>query len=231
MANPDVKKSDKGLRSLAGQVIYIVGPRRFQNELVSLFLEQQTGATCLIREDLGSVQGVDDSHKGQPNPSLVLLDCQGRDPESLSDELESHGQDTLSRISIALFNVDPSLGIEEEVVVRGVRGIFYEQDPVDRLPKGVSAILDGELWVSREIMSKYILKYKGQSGLPKGDTTGLTPREMEILAMVAAGAKNEEIADKLCISPHTVKTHVYNIFKKIDVPNRLQAALWAAKNL
>jgi len=80
-------------------------------------------------------------------------------------------------------------------------------------------------------MSKYILKYKGQSGLPKGDTTGLTPREMEILAMVAAGAKNEAIADKLCISPHTVKTHVYNIFKKIDVPNRLQAALWAAKNL
>jgi len=102
MANPDVKKSD-----LAGQVIYIVGPRRFQNELISLFLEQQTGATCLIREDIGSVQGVDDSHEGQPNPSLVLLDCQGIDAESLSDELGSHGQDTLSRISIVLFNVDP----------------------------------------------------------------------------------------------------------------------------
>ena len=159
------------------------------------------------------------------------MDCQGIDPESLSNELGSHGQDTLSRIFIALFNVDPSLGIEEEAVVRGVKGIFYEQDPVDRLPKGVSAILDGELWVSREIMSKYILKYKGQSGFPKGDATGLTRREMEILVMVAAGAKNEEIADKLCISPHTVKTHIYNIFRKIDVPNRLQAALWAAKNL
>jgi LuxR family transcriptional regulator of csgAB operon len=60
---------------------------------------------------------------------------------------------------------------------------------------------------------------------------GLTPREVEILAMVAVGAKNEEIAEKLHISPHTVKTHIYNIFKKIDVPNRLQAALWAASNL
>ena len=49
--------------------------------------------------------------------------------------------------------------------------------------------------------------------------------------MVAVGVKNEEIADRLCISPHTVKTHIYNIFKKIGVPNRLQAALWAAQNL
>jgi DNA-binding CsgD family transcriptional regulator len=72
------------------------------------------------------------------------------------------------------------------------------------------------------------------------------PREIEILSMVAFGAKNEQIADKLFISPNTVKTHVYNIFKispntvkthvynifkKISVPNRLQAALWAAKNL
>ncbi|MFH1935680.1 MAG: helix-turn-helix transcriptional regulator [Pseudomonadota bacterium] len=59
----------------------------------------------------------------------------------------------------------------------------------------------------------------------------LTPREVEILTMMATGATNANIADKLCISPHTVKTHIYNIFKKIDVPNRLQASLWATKNL
>ena len=65
----------------------------------------------------------------------------------------------------------------------------------------------------------------------KQDDAMLTSREMEILAMISMGAKNEEIAEKLCISPNTVKTHIYNIFKKIGVPNRLQAALWAAKNL
>ena len=62
-------------------------------------------------------------------------------------------------------------------------------------------------------------------------STILTPRQVEILALVAVGATNEQIADKLCISPQTVKSHLYNIFKKINVPNRVQAALWAAKNL
>jgi LuxR family transcriptional regulator of csgAB operon len=59
----------------------------------------------------------------------------------------------------------------------------------------------------------------------------LTPRQIQILAQVAVGATNDEIADKLYLSPHTVKTHLYNIFKKINVPNRMQASLWAAKNL
>ena len=58
----------------------------------------------------------------------------------------------------------------------------------------------------------------------------LTNREKEIVNLIAVGHSNTEIADKLCISHHTVKTHINNLFKKIDVPNRLQATLWVLNN-
>ncbi|HCY85736.1 MAG TPA: hypothetical protein DHV36_11430 [Desulfobacteraceae bacterium] len=66
---------------------------------------------------------------------------------------------------------------------------------------------------------------------PGNDDTGLTRREKEILDLIASGFSNQQIADELFISPHTVKTHLHNIFKKINVKRRLQAALWAAENL
>ena len=97
-------------------------------------------------------------------------------------------------------------------------------------------ILNGELWVSRDVLSKYVLEDRDY--YPSYDMKSikraeqkLTKREQEILAMVSVGARNDEIADSLCISRHTVKTHLYNVFKKIHVADRLQAALWAAKEL
>ncbi len=80
-------------------------------------------------------------------------------------------------------------------------------------------------------MTESLLKIQRQNALSAPRSTVLTPREIEILTMVAQGAPNQKISEDLCVSPHTVKTHLYNIYKKIEVPNRLQAALWAVKNL
>lgn len=80
-------------------------------------------------------------------------------------------------------------------------------------------------------MNRYIQKGERSHNPSHVVETVLTRREMEILSVLASGAKNEEIADKLFISPHTVKTHLYAIYRKIKVSNRLQAVLWASKNL
>jgi DNA-binding NarL/FixJ family response regulator len=214
---------------LKDKLIFVVGPRRLQNELILYFLEQNGGATCRAGSD--SPQSPTVAATGTDQPHLVLWDSDGRDQEDCMAALESFPKDVLSRDYVALFNVRPELGIEEAALSRGVRGFFYVQDTLAQLQKGVITIFDGELWVSRGIMSKFVLDKKGYSSVPQKNATILTRREMEILSQVAAGATNEDIARTLFISPNTVKTHIYNIFKKINVPNRLQAALWAAKNL
>jgi len=220
---------DKELAQLTDKVIYIIGPRRFQNELMVFFLERETGAKCIGGEDVRYVPTIDDKDISQRK--LILLDCLGKDLDTYLVELESSGEDILYRHLVALFNVGRGLGIEEKALKKGVRGFFYEQETLETFTKGVHAIFNEELWVSRGIMTKTILKNRDEDIVSKKDTTMLTPREIEILTMVSVGAKNEDIADELFISPNTVRTHIYNIFKKIDVPNRLQAALWAAKNL
>ena len=226
---PKTSSRDKELAQLTDKVIHIIGPRRFQNGLVVFFLEREIGARCIEGKDVHHAPNIGDKDINQPK--LILLDCLERDLDAYLVELESGGENILYRHLVALFNVSRDLGIEEKALKRGVRGFFYEQEPLERFTKGVQAIFDGELWVSRGIMTKTILENRGRDIILKKDETILTPREIEILTMVAVGAKNEEIADELFISPNTVRTHIYNIFKKIDVPNRLQAALWAAKNL
>jgi len=59
------------------------------------------------------------------------------------------------------------------------------------------------------------------------ENTGLTIRELEVLRLIAQGFSNKEIAGLLRVSPHTVKTHLKNIFSKLDVTDRTQAAIWA----
>ena len=208
--------------------VYIVGPLKLQNALLASFLERETGANCLAVERLHDIQ-VDKEDTRQPG--LVLWDCLGKDMESRLSEFETVGKKISARNAVALFNLSPELGIEAEFMARGTQGFFYKHDPPDQFLKGIRVILNGEVWLSRKIMAQFLRNGKSQGGFSTIYEANLTDRESEILTMVAVGASNKNIAEKLYISPRTVKCHLYNIFKKINVPNRLQAALWAAKSL
>ena len=212
------------------KVIYIIGPRRIQNELIGEFLKHNLGVQCYAGEDFPSIS-FPGSPKRKDRDMLILLECQEKDPRMLLFELRSQSNFNMSQYQIALLNVPLGNGIEKECLRQGVRGFCYEKDSLELFLKGVSSIINGELWVSRAIMSNYILAGTSEDITTIDEKSSLTQREIEILALVAVGARNEEVADELCISPHTVKSHLHNIFKKINVPNRLQAALWAAKNL
>jgi len=222
-------ENQKSSDASPGNVVYIVGPRKLQNEAIASCLERETGDQCFVLGDINHIEL--DGQEDQGRQILVLLDCQGKGQKNVLAELWPYLRQKRSGNRVALFNVTRVSGIEKKCVAEGIRGFFYEEDQLGNLLKGVRAILDGDWWLSREVMIKCILEGTDEDKYARRGNEVLTSRQVEILAQVAVGASNDEIASRLNISSHTVKTHLYNIFKKINVPNRLQAALWAAKHL
>jgi LuxR family transcriptional regulator of csgAB operon len=128
-----------------------------------------------------------------------------------------------------LDHVDLDWSIEHQAIDLGVRGILYDNQNIESYPKAVNAIINGELWYPRRILEERLLEYYLRPPEQEDEKLTLTMREREILSLLSTGISNQEIAKKLCISPHTVKTHAYNIYKKINVTNRLNAALWLVR--
>lgn len=111
-------------------------------------------------------------------------------------------------------------------------GVFYLDDEMDTLIKGMSKILQDEMWLTRKLAQEYILHYRaGNSVVTSRMYAKLTKREQQIIKLLGSGASNIEIADKLFVSENTVKTHLHNVFKKINAKNRLQALIWAKNNI
>jgi DNA-binding NarL/FixJ family response regulator len=225
----DHSGTGQSLEPSARRVIHIVGPRRLQNEAIASCLERETGEQCFVHEIMGDL--LLDEESDNSRQGLVLLDCQGKDKKNVLAELRPYLSQKQSEKYIALFNVSRDCGIEKNCISEGVRGFFYAEDQLEIMVKGVQAVLEGDWWLSREVMIKCILEGTDEDRYVQRGNDVLTSRQIEILAQVAVGASNDEIADRLNISSHTVKTHLYNVFKKIKVTSRLQASLWAAKHL
>ena len=206
--------------------VWIIGPRHLQNALLADFLRRELETVCHLAGSAPVPLPATDA-----GVRIVLLDALDITAEGFSNWYRPLSERLSQADRPLLLNLAPDQRIDTVAVSAGVRGIFYPTEPPARIARGVRAVCNGELWVSRGVLTEVILKENGPAVPDRRAAAGLTRREIEILSLVAIGSSNEEVADRLCISPHTVKTHVYNIFKKIGVPNRFQAALWATKYL
>jgi LuxR family transcriptional regulator of csgAB operon len=211
---------------MEGKSILIVGINTLQNDLIASFLQKETSAKCIALDndaELGS------HHPAGEGQNLLLYDCLGDDGDACMERCALLLEKNPSVHLLCLFNLKKGSGVEKSLVTQGVRGFFYRGESIQTLAKGVRAVLNGEFWVPRRMMTDLI--EKNNVGAKKADRDILSRREVDILAMIVEGGTNDDIAEKLCISKYTVKTHLYNIFKKLNVKSRFQAALWAAKHL
>lgn len=216
-----------------GSRAFIVGPNHFQNVLFAAYVETHSEWKCSVVNSIASIPRCDTAHhSGQ---LAVLYDCYGLSSDHLTDSPLAGLEELPSDWTLVLFNLDRQAGIEKSAIEFGVHGFFYQDDAVETLLKGLSAILRGEFWASRQKLTEVILEQgfalrrKQNSG--HGTRYGLTRREIEILGLLSLGAANRVISEKLFISPHTVRTHLNNIFRKIKVSTRLEAVVWAGESL
>jgi two-component system, NarL family, nitrate/nitrite response regulator NarL len=118
----------------------------------------------------------------------------------------------------------------------GCSGIVLKQTAPDLIVKSIRKVHSGEIWLDSHttaaVMRQFSTALEGgghpsASGSKGRERSPLSAREREIVALVAQGYKNKEMAEKMFISEQTVKNHLHNIFDKLGVSDRLELALYA----
>jgi len=209
--------------------ILIVGRQNLQNELLAYGLGQITGLECrLVPKPDAKLPASEERHECH---AFVLVDSASIHPDEIPSILAAYAPRRDPPSPTALYNLEPGNGIEAAAVNSGVRGFFYAHETLELFLKGIRAVLDGQIWLPRDVLVDAVMsRLKG----PKPEAARhdkLTSREVRVLSCLGQGAGNEEIAKALGIGRNTVRTHLHNVFRKLGVVNRSQAALWAAKHL
>ncbi len=107
----------------------------------------------------------------------------------------------------------------------GAAGYLTKDESLKSIVEAVRGIAGGEDgWLSRKIAAR-VLTLRRQR--PEGPPGGLTPREIDVLRLVARGQTNAEAARELSVSEHTVRNHLANVYAKLEVGNRAEATAWA----
>ena len=111
----------------------------------------------------------------------------------------------------------------------GAKGYLLKDVPAEDLGRAIRSLARGEFLLDGEIANKVLDEFRSPARSDEPGLADLTPRELEVLVLIARGRANKEIARDLGISIKTVKTHVGNILSKLHIVDRTQAALYAVR--
>lgn len=157
-------------------------------------------------------------------PDVVLLDLKLPDMDGIAvlDALRSRGVD--SRVLVLTSATEP--GLASRAMRGGAAGVIYKDVDPDALIRAIRSVHDGHVLLAAEAARPLVRA----AASPFGGLDALTGREHEVLAQLAEGRSNREIARILHVSEKTVKAHVSAVLAKLGVQDRTQAAIYAVRH-
>ena len=158
-------------------------------------------------------------------PQVLLLDM----PRMNGLEVLQKIKENNINVKVIILTVHNEMEYLIKAVDMGIDGYMLKDSESCELKKAIFHVIQGETYIQPSLIpllnTKILEKDVDEAKIEK-----LTKRELEILKLLSIGLYNKEIGEKLNISERTVKNHVSNIFRKIDVTDRTQAAVFAIKN-
>ena len=167
-------------------------------------------------------------------PDVVLLDLDLNGENSL-DFLEELLQESQARVLVFTGLQDPV--VHQRAIINGASGVVLKNENADVILRAIKYVHAGELWFDRAATSRLLRSlnapvptFNKANQLNKIAT--LTPKERQVITAMALipGARNKVVADRLCISEHTLRNHLTGIYAKLDLENRLELCMFAIEH-
>jgi len=161
----------------------------------------------------------------ESNCNLLITDIGLIDYDGVADMQKLKQQ--FPKMAILILTNSISKAEFAELTKIGIKNIIYKTADRDEVLAGVDAALKGKKYFSEEILD--MLLELGETKAAPEENTNLTISEVEIVRLIAGGMTTKEIAEKKCISFHTVNTHRKNIFRKLSVSNASELIMYAIR--
>jgi DNA-binding NarL/FixJ family response regulator len=161
-------------------------------------------------------------------PGVVLMDLSMPGMSGIEATQRLTAVAPLARVLVLTVSVDDQHVMD--ALLAGACGYLLKDSTVDQIVEGIRAAERGESSISPSIAGHLIRRLREPHEIEPAIAADLTPRELEVLDLVARGLDNSEIAQALFLSQHTIKNHVSSILIKLQVENRLQAAVRAVRS-
>ena len=158
-------------------------------------------------------------------PDVILMDIYMPQLDGLQAAKIIHAR--FPKIAIVILTSSEKDGHLYEAVQSGVAGYLLKSLDAEELFSMINGVTHGEAAMTRAVASQLLKGVANRVSQDEKGESSLTERELLVLRLVASGASNSEIADKLSISVNTVKSHLKNILEKLHLENRTQAATYA----